>query len=175
MHSRCGCFAESVDEQNYLCIQGVDVLQSVFSLCQQGVWPSRNVPLNLEDQCEDLNQCTSHCWSTSARHDLLKAFNSYNKTDAVEVKAALGKFFIHLWYVPEETVGLFLFDPEESLDCRRRIILAMRERSTLEDDKRIMVPDSAIKGSSDSMLKTTLDFFTKLHLNSTVLASDPEE
>lgn len=106
---------------------------------------------------------------------LLCSLSLYPQKDIAD--AAMTAFGRHLWYLSELLVGLSFFDNDVSVEEKRLMVLALRDKEGSEEPpKRIpLFSQPCTKGLHDFVTKTTLRLFRILELSDAFLEDDPSE
>ena len=100
--------------------------------------------------------------------------------DAKLCNAALTKILGHLWYLSEEIIGFAFFDKQVSLECKRKMAIAIKERSGTEVPSKRLILDLKNKSQITNLTldqlvtKHSIKLFEKLNLPVDFLKFDPE-
>lgn len=114
-----------------------------------------------------------------ANQDLtfLREAYEFAEIDKVMSDAAIDKMKNHLWYLTPDTVGLAFFDPNVSLDIKRKMVKRLNERNPavafVEYRKYKDVPKLLKCDLSDFVSYKTKLFFSKFEIESDFLKLDP--
>lgn len=115
--------------------------------------------------------------TTAPRNDLalLCSLSSYPQKAVGD--AAMTAFGRHLWYLSELLVGLSFFDDDVSVEEKRMMVRALRDKEgSQESPKRIpSFSEPSTKGLHDFITKSTLRLFRILELPDEFLQADPSE
>lgn len=102
--------------------------------------------------------------------DFIKKLILYKSINTTVSQQACGKMLEHLWYLNEELAAISLFDPNVSIDIKKEIVLAIKNRKTgklpnqRHEVKKNEVEALVKKNLSDFVSENSLDLFKKFDL-----------
>lgn len=111
--------------------------------------------------------------------NLLIQLHSYSRIDKDISRVAVKKMCGHLWYLSAEAVGLAFFDPNISIDVKRKMVQSIN--GTVPDDgcdyrnviQPINVPSIANKTLDYFVSKKTATFFERFNISTDFMRHDP--
>ena len=104
-------------------------------------------------------------------HDLnfLKKLRAYRDIDDKISKMTIKKFENHLWYLNEETVAIGFFDNEVSVEIKRKMVIALKNK---EQDIEVDAENLEGKELDFFVSQKTKNFFERFEINTSFLDID---
>ena len=102
-------------------------------------------------------------------------FSQHMRIEMFVAKAATTAFGRHLWYLSEILIGFAFFDDDVTVEEKRKMVIALKEKDGLEEPPKRIAPllEHMAKYLSDFVTKATRRFFNLLNLSDEILDIDP--
>lgn len=122
-------------------------------------------------------RCTNAVGCANQDLIFLREAYEFSKIDKAMSDAVIDKMTNHLWYLTPDTVGLAFFDPNVSLDIKRKMVKSLNAKNPavafVEYRKYSNIPKLLTCDLSDFVSFKTKVFLTKFELQTDFLELDP--
>lgn len=124
-------------------------------------------------------KCTNAIEAPNQDLNFLHEAFAYEENDKDISKALVDKLKNHLWYLSPEKVALSFFDPNVSLEVKRKMVNQLKAKEpvvTLIENRKHLDPKQLLKNDlSDFVSSKTKDFFSSFEFSTDFLELDPSE